>query len=233
MSEIAKPPGKDELRRHLEWLTKLRGREAESGTPPRLFEVKSWQARRLARGYADLAALPRCRKATTFFLEDLYGPKDFSGRDAAMLRIYPVMVRMLPESAVETAALAIEVDALSEDLDRRLAAALDAGALDESSYGRAYRDSATPEERRRQIALIDAVGRRLDLLVKKRMIYSTLKLMRQPAKLAGLTELQGFLERGFEAFREMNGADAFLATIVARETEILNRLFSGHPSPFE
>ena len=46
-----------------------------------------------------------------------------------MLRIYPVMVRILPDGAVQTAALAIEVDALSEALDRRLAAALPGGPI--------------------------------------------------------------------------------------------------------
>lgn len=56
--------------------------------------------------------------------------------------------------------------------------------------------------------------------------------MRRPARLAGMEDLQSFLERGFEAFRHMGGADYFLATIGAREKAILNRLFSGHPSPF-
>ena len=209
----------------------MRGREA-GHPPPRLEELKGWQARRLARTYADLAADLRYAKPTAFFLGDLYGTKDFSGRDEAMLRIYPVMVRTLPDSAVETAALAIEVDALSEDLDRRVAAALGAGPVDEASYARAYRQAGTRAERERQIELIDEVGRRLDQLVVKPFLYATLKLMRQPARLAGLQDLQTFLERGFEAFRHMGGAEEFLATIGGREKQILSRLFSGHPSPF-
>lgn len=220
------------LRQNLEKLRELRGREAHGRTPPRLVEVKAWQAARLAKTYADLAANPRYGKATAFFLDDLYGAKDFSGRDEAMLRIYPVMVRMLPLGAVETAALAIEVDALSEELDRRLAARLEAGPVTEASYGRAYREAGTRSERQRQIELIDEVGKRLDVLVVKPMIYTTLKLMRRPAKLAGLEDLQVFLEHGFEAFRHMGGAVEFLATIAERENRILSRLFSGHPSPF-
>jgi hypothetical protein len=221
----------ESLRRHLERLRDLRGREA-GHPPPRLAELKDWQAVRLARTYADLAADPRYDKATDFFLGDLYGAKDFSGRDEAMLRIYPVMVRTLPRGAVETAALAIEVDALSEDLDRRVAAVLEAGDIGEASYARAYRLAGTRAERERQIELIEEVGRRLDTLVTKPLVYSTLKLMRRPAKLAGLEELQSFLERGFAAFRHMGGAETFLATIAGRETRILSRLFSGHPSPF-
>lgn len=219
------------MRRHLERLREMRGQEAHGHRPPRLEEVKAWQADRLARTYADLLASPRYGRAAAFFLDDLYGAKDFSGRDEAMLRIYPVMVRTLPAGAVAAAALAIEVDALSEELDRRLAACLAAGPVDESSYARAYRDAGTRAERLRQIELIGEVGRRLDRLVKMPLVYATLKLMRAPARLAGLEELQSFLERGFAAFRRMGGADEFLATIAEREKAILNRLFSGHPSP--
>ena len=220
------------LKRHLEQLKRLRGAEARSGTPPRLAEVKAWQAARLARTYRDLAQDPRYGRATEFFLGDLYGEKDFSSRDDALLRIYPVLVRTLPDSAVESAALAIEVDALSEDLDRRLAARLGTERLDEPAYAKAYRESSTREERLRQIELIDAVGRQLDRLVVKPLVYATLKLMRRPARLAGMEDLQSFLERGFEAFRHMGGAEHFLGTIGTRETAILNRLFSGDPSPF-
>lgn len=220
------------MRLHLERLRAMRGREAHGHSPPRLAEVKAWQAARLAGTYADLAADPRYAKATAFFLDDLYGAKDFSGRDEAMLRIYPVMVRTLPRGAVETAALAIEVDALSEELDRRVAQALEPGPITDAAYGNAYRKAGTRPERARQIELIDEVGQRLDVLVVKPMIHATLKLMRRPARMLGMEGLQAFLEHGFEAFRHMGGADHFLSTITARENEILNRLFSGHPDPF-
>lgn len=198
----------------------------------RLLEVKQWQQERLARTYADLAADLRYAAATGFFLEDLYGPKDFSGRDEAMLKIYPSMVKLLPASAVQTAALAIEVDALSEVLDRALATTLGDRRLDESSYAKAYRESSTPELRERQIALVEEAGRRLDQLVKKPLVTRTLKLMRTPARLAKLSELQEFLERGFLAFAAMGDADVFLATIGSREREIARRLFSSDRAPF-
>jgi hypothetical protein len=232
MSQTPAGNAPESLKLHLERLRDMRGRESHGHAPPRLAEVKAWQAARLARTYADLSANPRYAKATDFFLGDLYGAKDFSGRDEAMLRIYPVMVRTLPDAAVDTAALAIEVDALSEALDRRVAASLEAGPIGEASYCRAFRQAGSREERMRQIELIDEVGRRLDVLVVKPFVYATLKLMRRPAKLAGLQDLQTFLERGFDAFRHMGGADEFLATIGGRETRILSRILSGHASPF-
>jgi len=223
---MADPAGA--LEGHLRFLKELRGRQQAQ---PRVREVKRWQAQRLAATYADVSTQPRYEAATRFFLEDLYGPKDFSGRDQAMLRIVPVMKRVLPASAVETAALAVELDALSEDLDQRLAAELGSRTLDAESYADAYRASGTRAEREHQIALIGAVGRRLDALVRKPMVGGTLKMMRKPARVAGLTDLQDFLERGFESFRRMKGADDFLDLVRSRESEILNRLFSGEALP--
>ena len=230
MNDDRSPAHAHSLKRHLDRLKELRG--TGKSTPPRLAELKSWQAQRLARTYADVASQPRYRAATAFFLDDLYGPKDFSGRDQAMLRILPVMSRVLPQTAVETAALAIELEAVSESLDHALAAALPAGPIDAASYGQAYRESSTRAEREHQIDLFDAVGHRLDALVKKPFVPGTLKLMRRPAKVAGLGDLQDFLERGFAAFRGMKGADEFLALLRSRETAILNALFSGKPEPF-
>jgi hypothetical protein len=229
-TETPSPGSTAALQRHLQRLKALRGPGAK--TPARLTEMKNWQARRLAQSYAEVAANPRYRPATAFFLGDIYGAKDFSRRDQAMLRILPMMARVLPASAVEAAALAIELEAVSEDLDQRLAAALAEGPLTEATYAQAYRRSATQQEREYQIELVDTVGHRLDAFVKKPLVGRTLKLMRQPARVAGLSDLQDFLERGFEAFHHMQGADEFLALLRSRELEISRRLFSGAPQPF-
>ena len=208
------PSATAELKRHLDSLKALRGRK--NGVPVRLQELKAWQSERLAATYDDLANEERYAAATRFFLDDLYGPKDFSGRDEAMIRILPTMSRLLSQSAVETASLAIELEALSEDLDQRLARELPAGPIEPQGYARAYRETATQGEREHQLELALAVGERLDKLVKRPLVLRTLKLMRGPASLAGLSDLQDFLERGFDAFRAMDGANEFLATIEER-----------------
>lgn len=218
------------MKEHLERLKALRGTGAVA--PARLQELKAFQSARLTASYADIASQPRYREATDFFLHDLYGPKDFSRRDASMLRILPAMTRMLPAGAVQTAALAIELEAVSEELDHRVAIALPAGPIDDASYGEGYRAGSTRAEREHQIEVIVGVGDRLDALVAMPLVYRTLKLMRTPARLAGLEDLQDFLERGFHAFREMDGASEFLALIRQREMTILSRLFSGEPAPF-
>jgi hypothetical protein len=214
---------------HLHNLIALRGSEAQQ--PTRLAEVKAWQAKRLAATYADLQQSARYTKATGFFLSDLYGDADHTQRDRDLLRVFPIMVKLLPEAGVATAAKAIEVDELSEVLDQRVAQLIADGDVTEQTYCAAYRAAGTPVERERQIQLIGEVGERLDALVSNVWIYNTLKLMRGPAKAAGLGELQSFLERGAESFKSMKGATEFLETIEARERKIASQIFSSQRSP--
>ena len=57
-------------------------------------------------------------------------------------------------------------------------------------------------------------------------------MMRQPARLSGLSALHDFLERGFVAFRKMGNATEFLSTIDTRERALMERLLAGDTVPF-
>lgn len=196
--------------------------------------MKAWQSARLATTYSDLLAHPRYAAAARFFLEDLYGPKDMSQRDADTERILPKLTRVLPARALATIADAVELDALSEALDEHLALQPGFGdaAIDAVSYATAYRGCSNLKERERQIVLTRRIGDALDELTKKPLLEGTLKLMRKPARVAGLGALQNFLERGFMAFKAMHGAREFLDTVQERETLLMRRLFSAVEDPF-
>lgn len=199
-----------------------------------LERVANWQARRLRMTYADLAADTRYGAAIAFFQSDLYGPGDFSRRDADLARVVPMMVKVLPERVIATVALAMELNGLSQELDRVLLARLPRadGHFNVLEYCKAYRRAGNFPLRRRQIKLIVEVGTALDQHAGKPLPRTALAMMRQPARLAGLSGLQDFLERGFSAFRAMGGADEFLRTIDTRETEIMGAIVGGATDPF-
>jgi hypothetical protein len=199
-----------------------------------LERVANWQARRLRMTYADLAADPRYGAAIAFFQNDLYGPGDYSRRDADLARVVPMMVKVLPERVIATVALAMELNALSQELDRVLLARLPRadGHFNVIEYCKAYRRAGNFPMRRRQIKLIVDIGTALDQHVTKALTRTALTMMRQPARLAGLTGLQDFLERGFAAFRSMGGAEEFLRTIDSRETQIMEAIVGGAQDPF-
>ena len=200
-------------------------------------ELRAWQAGRLAFTHADLLASPRYRQATRFFLDELYGAKDFSQRDAELARVIPTLTRFMPAAALETIADAVELDALSERLDLATARALVADAsirgrpIDDEAYARAFRAAGSRTDRERQVEPDEHNTPALDRLVRHPLLGGLLGAMETPARLAGLSAMHEFLASGFRAFRAMKGADAFLRTVLGRETALMQRIWAGEPDP--
>lgn len=194
--------------------------------------LRQFQAQRMARTHADVLASPETNAAATFFLSDLYGTEDLAQRDANLERVVPAMEHLLPPAALETVADAVALDALSERLDAAMARQL-GPVFSEGEYIDAYRKVTTRSDRTRQIEHVESVGMTLCELVRVPLIGSTLSMMRGPAKLADLAELQNFLERGFKAFKRMKRPQDFVSTVVSRERAIMDRLYGGESRPFE
>ena len=187
--------------------------------------VKAFQHDRFARTYADLMADARYQDVTNFFMDDIYGPGDFSQRDTQFARIVPALVRLFPSEIVQTIAQLAELHALSEQLDTAMGMRLGLLRLNGQKYGEVWRAVGEPMIREKQIDLIVAVGRALDRYTRKAMLRHSLRVMRRPAQAAGLGSLQTFLERGFDTFRAMGGANDFLALISQRERALAVNLF--------
>jgi hypothetical protein len=194
--------------------------------------LKQYQSARLAGTHADFLAEPDTHGAALFFLEELYGAHDLSQRDVDLERIIPTMQRLLSYEALHAITEAIVLDALSERLDTAMARALGTD-FTEQQYVQAYRSVSTREERQRQLDLVQALGDSLCGLVCIPFLATTLAIMRAPARMAGLGQLQQFLERGFSTFKAMRNAKAFVSTIVARERAVLDNIFAGRSEPFE
>jgi hypothetical protein len=209
----------------------LRARFAEDASlGERRSFLRRWQAARLARTHQDLLESSRFHGAAEFFLVELYGPKDLSRHIEEVRRIAPVMTKILPESGLATVAHALELNVLSESLDGAMVEALGAGAatITIATYGAAYRKIGRAADRERQIDLIALLGEALDKLTRQRFVGMALTMMRKPAELAGLGELQGFLERGYRAFGAMRGgAGEFVSIVVKRERAISEALLGG------
>jgi len=215
----------------------LAGRLDEPGFPLAEMEtLQDWQRRRLARTYADLLAQKQFRAAGHFFLEELYGGLDFRERDREVEHVLPVMVRMLPEHMLESMVDAFGLQALSLELDMRMAQGMKESGWPDlcvERYGSLYRRIDRLDERRRQVALIHRLGEELLDLVRHRMVLRLVRFMRIPARAAGFGRLQGFLEEGLYAFREMRQGHEFIRVIRDRETTIMQRLARAEEDPFE
>ncbi len=203
-------------------------RAADPALGARCVALKALQQRRFQRSYADLLAAPRYAGAARFFLDELYGPRDFSRRDTQFQRIVKPLVRLFPREVVHTVHELARLHALSEELDTAMARQLPDDPTP-AQYVQAWQAVGRQASRQQQIDLTLGVGRALDVYTRKPFLRHALRMMRGPAAAAGLGELQTFLECGFDTFRAMNGAEHFLDTVHQRETAWGETLFAGDP----
>jgi len=220
----------EQIRRHLRRVFELRQQASTAGSLEAVRSVKRLQARRFRSTYADFLAQASSAPAVRFFLEELYGEHDFSRRDMQFERIASALERMFPPAVSQLAIDLTETHALTETLDHDMAghwARQDASLSPAERYVRAWRMCGSRDARLRQLAVVQHMGRELQRLTRMKPLRLALRMMRSPARAAGLDALQHFLESGFDAFATLGDATPFLAAIQARESQWIDALFDG------
>lgn len=198
-------------------------------------EVKRVQALRFAGSYADILAGGPFRAPARFFLEELYSERDYAERDAQFARIAGAIEKFFPAQVAQTAVALAELHALTEQLDFAMAQAWGSPLLQvlpvPARYVQAWREVGRRPEREAQLAVVMRIGLEMARLTRTPGLRLMLKMMRGPAAAAGLSDLQHFLEAGFDRFAEMarrpGQAEQFLATIREREAGLIERLFDA------
>jgi hypothetical protein len=193
----------------------------------RVSAIKSFQHRRFSATYADFLTQRATAPASRFFLDELYGPQDFSLRDAQFRRVVPGLAKFFPNEVSATVLELGRLHAMSEELDSAMGAAvtITGPVLDAEQYGRAWRIVGRVDLRDEQIRLMLAVGLDINRFSRKPLLRSGLVLMRGPAAAAGFGALQAFLESGLSAFRALEQPSLFLKTISEREMTIAADFF--------
>lgn len=221
----------------MEEVAQLRERaENDPGYASALRAIKSFQARRFAATYADLLGgsgkASRFGAAARFFLEELYGEKDFADRDAQFARIAGALQQLFPQKVVATAVALAELHVQTERLDHAMALVWRQAPERDSEAGRyllAWRSVGQRPARQQQLDTVLHIGSELTRLTRTPGLRIMLRMMRRPATAAGLGSLQGFLEAGFDTFGSLaktpGGAESFLQLIEAREAALIAQLF--------
>lgn len=207
--------------------------DADPSLRSALVQVKRVQSRRFAGTYSDLLGGGRYAAAARFFLEELYSDKDYAERDAQFARIAGAIQKLFPTPVADTAVALAQLHALTEELDQAMARAWltsGRGLTDAQHYVNAWRKVGRRADRESQLAVVLDIGAQMARFTRTPGLRMMLKMMRGPAVAAGLGSLQGFLESGFDTFAGMargGGADEFLGTIKARETQLIAMLFDA------
>ena len=215
----------DNIVMHLTKVQELHHQVQAQGQVQAVRQLQSWQTARLLASHQTLWENKRFRPAMQFFIDELYGPKDFSQRDEEIAKVVPKMAKLLPENALTSLASALHLNSLSFELDIQMVNTLGEQPIDRDSYAQAYRACDNHSQRQIQIELLETLGHDLADVVKIRGSSTLLMLSRIPAKLAGVETLHEFLESGFKAFKKLGEVADFIDPIVNKERDIMNALF--------
>jgi len=194
--------------------------------------IKRFQAARFAGTYADLLASSTYGAAARFFLEELYGERDYAERDAQFARIAGAVEKLFPRDVAETAAALARLHALTESLDHAMAREMPLAEVEDVGiYVRAWKSVGRRSDRQQQLDAVVAMGAEMTRITRLPGLRMMLRMMRGAAAAAGLSALQRFLESGFDTFgaiaKQRGDAERFLETIRTREQQLMELLFDA------
>jgi hypothetical protein len=191
--------------------------------------LRIYQSNRLRTTYADLLASKEYGKLGEFFFTDIYGPEDYSKRNAAFIKLSRFLKDAMGLRIYSGVERLIELNELSEALDRRtLEELISMGAtvdFTKAEYEAAYRRCNNYDERVRQIELLVTSTEFMHEMSRLPAIGWIIKGVRLAAIFIGAREVMNFLERGYKAFSSTKNIAEFNATIKEREMRSLDQIY--------
>jgi hypothetical protein len=190
--------------------------------------LQVFQANRLRRDFRDLAAQPKYTAVGEFFFTEMYGPRDFSQRDAEARRLHQ-LIHLLPGVNMRDLESILELLDLTSQLDDHLAQILEDHEVglnfDEATYDHCYRLADNYELRLHQLKLVDNCLHNVFRLSRQPLLGLAIHRVRLLARLAGLEAVQQFLAKGYDILSKVDSIDEFAATIALRERQRLDRIY--------
>lgn len=190
-----------------------------------------WQLDYMLAFFSDLIETHDYTDAVDFIISDLAGV-GVSERDRDIERAGGVIANTLPLHPLDTAAAALELNATALEINLAIWRRLQVDGrlpqhITEVDYVQACRAASSYDECMRLVRLAGELGQTLKSLVRVPLLGGLLRTMRAPANAAGFSALQGFLETGFNTFRQIPDIDLFLEQLVGRLDEIFQRIYQA------
>ena len=218
----------DNIVQHLRSTEKMQAHITHENLTKRIRDLQTWQTKRLLTTHDDLWQSKRFKPAMQFFVEELYGPKDFSQRDIELARVVPKMAKVLPNKGLVSLEAALRMNCLSLELDIALVHEMSNKEINRVNYFDCYRHAGQRLKREEQIELLESLAIDLAQVVKISGISTILLLSRKPAKVAGVKSLHEFLEKGFKSFKKLGNVNDFLDPIITRERALMQSLYAAN-----
>lgn len=207
----------------------------------RLHDVQDWQKQRMQKSHHALFSVSKNQLMAQYFLNRLYGGPDFDPLALQIERLLHYVhkaERLIPDNAIKTGTAGVELAILAVKLDEDVAAHLLAHypadqAIDDEMMRRTYLALEQQQPRLEQMQLLDGLGHSLDKYMRSFMVYSAYKMCRGVAQKYHFELMYDFMGEGFAAMKPLKSAADFVQQFTAVERQIIEKVHSGHPNPFD
>ena len=193
--------------------------------------LQVFQSIRLNRTYKDLKKDPQYAIIGDFFFNKLYAPEDFTFRDTSMKKLHAALDGKIYKGMVTGVTKVIELHELSDSLDDLMVHKMIEAGIDEhitmEEYQDIYRSLDNYDQRIYQINLSTEVTRIFHKLSRKWIVGISLKTVKAASILFDIKPIIDFIYDGYTSFRQLKSIDFFVETIIERENEWHNEIWSG------
>ncbi len=207
----------------------------------RLHEAQDWLKIRIQNTHHDLFNQPENQLMAKYFINRLYGGPEFDDlalQIERLLKYAHKAEKIIPENAIKTGLKSVGLAVLAMQLDEQVAAQLlkdypTDQVIDDEMMRQTLIKLDQHDARLEQLGLLDDLGGALDKYMRSFIMHTAFKMCKGTAAKYKFELMYDFIGEGFVAMKPMKSAAKFIHEFTVKETEIVEKVHSGHPHPFE
>jgi len=207
----------------------------------RLQEVQAWKKARLQRTHVKLFTDKKNILMADFFVNRLYGGPDFDSLAEQISRLTKYAHKaegFIPDNAIKTGSLGISLAIFAVQLDEDVADQLlkdyhPHEIINDEMMRLTYLKLQQGEARYKQLDMLDELGGYLDKYLRSFMVQTAFKMCKNIAIKHHFEVMYEFMQEGFLAIKPLKSAEKFVHEFTACERQIIHKVHSGFPTPFQ
>ena len=189
--------------------------------------IEKWRMQYMAHCYKPLMSDPSYNLLLQYYFEKIYSGIDLSELSEAKLAL-KFINRVFTGTDMLHAAL--EFNAITGEINQALAEYIfeekNTEILTEELYSDACHKLQIVEKLDQQISCFEDFAKDINSTLSNKVIYTSIKIARLPAKLAGCSNLYRLVSDGFETLRKIDNPEKVAETFISHERSTISRLSS-------
>lgn len=184
---------------------------------------------------------PEYQLMAKYFINRLYGGPEFDDLAVQIERLLKYAhkaEKIIPENAIKTGLKSVGLAVLAMQLDEEVAAQLlkdypKNQAIDNEMMRLTLIKLNQEQVRYQQLQLLDDLGAALDKYMRSFIMHTAFKMCKGTANKYHFELMYDFIGEGFVAMKPMKSAEKFIHEFTVKEGEIVEKVHSGQPNPFD